>query len=81
MELDTRALTVLDVLQQHGFEAFVVGGCVRDSLMGKTPHDWDVCTNARPEDITRCFSGYPVVATGLKHGTVTVVIEQHTYIY
>ncbi|MCL2808196.1 MAG: HD domain-containing protein [Coriobacteriia bacterium] len=76
MKLDTRVHTALDVLQGQGFEAFVVGGCVRDSLMGLTPKDWDVCTSALPSEVLGCFGNYPVHETGLKHGTITVLIEQ-----
>ena len=66
------ALNILDRLESHGFEAFVVGGCVRDSLLGVTPGDWDVCTAATPEEMRACFSGMRVIETGLKHGTLTV---------
>lgn len=65
---------ILDTLHQHGFAAYVVGGCVRDSLLGRTPKDWDVCTSATPNDVERCFSGHKIVETGIQHGTVTVFI-------
>ena len=66
---------VLKELEIAGFKAFLVGGCVRDMLMEKRPQDWDICTNALPEDIMRIF---PVsIGTGLKHGTVTVIIGKH----
>lgn len=66
---------VMDLLELNGFEAYIVGGCVRDSLMGITPHDYDVTTNATPEEMLKCFKDRRVIETGLKHGTVTVVIE------
>ena len=66
------AMDVLDCLEACGFEAFVVGGCVRDSFMGVEPGDWDVCTSASPEEMEKCFSGFRVIETGLKHGTLTV---------
>ena len=66
---------VINKLESAGFEAFVVGGCVRDSLLGKRPHDWDVCTDALPAQVISCFNGWPVIETGLKHGTVTVIIQ------
>ncbi|MBQ5972664.1 MAG: hypothetical protein IJL69_00565, partial [Oscillospiraceae bacterium] len=66
--------TALDVLRRGGFEGWLVGGCVRDGLMGKTPHDFDLTTDARPDELVRLFSGYHVIETGLKHGTVTVVV-------
>lgn len=70
------ALTVVKQLEKFGFEAYVVGGCVRDSLLGITPKDWDVCTNATPQDVLRVFRRRPVIKTGLKHGTVTVMIDR-----
>ena len=69
------ALTVLERLERYGFEAYVVGGCVRDSLMGRTPKDWDVCTNALPEEVLRVFRKFHVIKTGLQHGTVTVMVN------
>lgn len=62
-----------------GFEAYYVGGCVRDMLMGKAPHDIDITTNALPEQIMQVFSGYTVIPTGLKHGTVTVLSDGKPY--
>ena len=75
---------VLDRLEEEGSQAFVVGGCVRDSLMGREPSDWDVCTSARSEETAEVFRGYRVIETGMKHGTVTVLsggepIEITTY--
>ena len=66
---------VIARLEQCGYEAFAVGGCVRDSLMGRTPGDYDVTTSARPDEMLRCFADWRVVETGLQHGTVTVVRE------
>lgn len=67
--------TALQVLNSNGYQAYIVGGCVRDFLMGRTPHDFDITTNALPEEIMKVFSGYKVIPTGLKHGTVTVLTE------
>jgi len=67
---------VLSMLWEQGSEAFVVGGCVRDVLMGKAPSDWDVCTSARPEEIKRCFAAEKLIETGLSHGTVTVLMGE-----
>ncbi len=64
-------------LGQKGFVAYAVGGCVRDSLLGNTPADWDICTSARPEETERCFDH--CVLTGAKYGTVTVIEEGETY--
>ena len=70
---------LLDRLKQSGFSAYVVGGCVRDSLLGLTPHDWDICTSALPDQMQAVFSGLHTVETGLKHGTLTVVVEHVPY--
>lgn len=67
--------TVLGVLYKNGYEGYLVGGCVRDSLMGNTPHDYDIATNALPEETAQCFGDFHVIYTGLKHGTVSVVSE------
>ena len=73
--LPAAVLTAMNRLEAAGFEAFAVGGCVRDILLKKTPHDWDLTTNALPEEILGCFSGFKRITTGLKHGTVTVLID------
>ena len=65
----------LDTLCGAGFEAYIVGGCVRDALRGAEPHDWDCTTNAKPEQICACYRDFHVIETGLQHGTVTVVID------
>ena len=70
---------IISRLEEHGFEAYVVGGCVRDSIMGIPPHDWDICTSALPEQIIEVFSDLKVIPTGLKHGTVTVVLYGDEY--
>lgn len=64
---------ILARLKSAGFEAYVAGGAVRDSLSGKTPDDWDVCTSAHPREVAELFSEDRVIPTGIKHGTVTVV--------
>lgn len=70
-------MKALDILEESGFEAYCVGGCVRDAMLGKTPDDWDVCTNALPEQMKELFSGFHTVETGLKHGTLTVIIDRN----
>ncbi len=65
----------LSLLHGAGFEAYVVGGCVRDSLLGHKPTDWDITTSALPEDTLSVFSDYKTIETGIKHGTVTVIID------
>lgn len=67
--------TALNILHNNKFEAFIVGGCVRDSLLGAVPNDWDITTSAKPEEIISCFYKYKTINTGLKHGTVTVILN------
>ena len=66
---------VLRRLHDAGYEAYIVGGCVRDSLLGLVPQDYDVTTSALPEEVEAVFADYSVIETGLKHGTVTVLID------
>ena len=70
---------LLSRLAQAGYAAYAVGGCVRDSLLGLTPHDWDICTSALPEQIQQVFSEYHTLETGLKHGTLTVIVDHTPY--
>ena len=84
IDVPEAARTIMGRLEEAGFEAFVVGGCVRDSLLGRGPKDWDVCTSALPEQTLEIFKESRVVETGLKHGTVTIMagdepIEVTTY--
>lgn len=64
------------LLRGAGYEAYAVGGCVRDALLGRHPHDWDMTTNAPPDAVKRVFADYPVIETGIAHGTVTILIRQ-----
>ncbi|NLY70778.1 MAG: polynucleotide adenylyltransferase [Clostridiales bacterium] len=64
---------LIDKLHQNGFEAYLVGGCIRDLVLGKEPEDWDICTSATIDEIKDCFKGFKVVNTGIKHGTLTVI--------
>lgn len=70
---------ILRRLMENGFDAYVVGGCVRDSLLGLFPHDWDICTSARPEQMQAVFADCRVIETGLKHGTLTVLRDRIPY--
>ena len=65
-----------DVLNSRGYESYAVGGCVRDALMGTVPHDFDITTNALPDEILSVFSSYHTLTHGVKHGTVTVMIKK-----
>ena len=70
---------LLAQLNTAGFEAYLVGGCVRDLLRFAQPQDWDICTSALPEETKACFSGCQVLETGLRHGTVTVLLDHRPY--
>lgn len=75
MYLPPHARTALSVLEQNGYEAYIVGGCVRDSLLGLTPLDYDITTNALPQQVLAAFCAFHTIETGIKHGTVTVLID------
>lgn len=79
IELPNDVKYIIDTLEDAGFEGYAVGGCVRDSLMGHTPGDWDITTNAKPEAVVDVFSGKRVLPTGIKHGTVTLFIKKIPY--
>ena len=72
IRMDEGAAELLDTLHRAGYAAYVVGGCVRDSLLGLTPHDWDLCTSALPQQVMGLFGAQRCIPTGLQHGTVTV---------
>lgn len=73
--LPSAVLRALRLLTAHGFEAYVVGGAVRDLLRGVTPHDYDIATSATPEEMKAVFEGFRTVETGIKHGTLTALID------
>lgn len=77
IEIPQGAAKVLKQLHNSGYEAFVVGGCVRDFLMGRIPSDWDITTSALPEEVKNCFS--KTIDTGIEHGTVTVRMDGESY--
>jgi tRNA nucleotidyltransferase (CCA-adding enzyme) len=72
VRLDAGAAALLARLHGAGYAAYAVGGCVRDSLLGRTPQDWDLCTSARPEQVLALFGEGQCIPTGLQHGTVTI---------
>ncbi len=74
-------IKIASLLRENGFEAYAVGGCIRDSLMGRVPADWDLTTNATPDEMLEIFSRANVrtIPTGLKHGTVSVLLDNNTY--
>ena len=77
--IEPGASALLDALHRAGFAAYAVGGCVRDSLLGLAPHDWDLCTAARPEQVMELFGEKQCIPTGLQHGTVTVKQDGRLY--
>lgn len=79
IKLSREVKELIGILNKNNFEAFVVGGCVRDSLLNTEPHDWDICTNATPDEIMRCFSDYTIFDAGKKHGTISVVKNKSVY--
>lgn len=72
LTLDPGAAALLDALHAAGYAAYAVGGCVRDSLLGRTAHDWDLCTSALPQQVMELFGTEQCIPTGLQHGTVTI---------
>ena len=70
---------IIDILNSNGHKAYIVGGCVRDSFLNRNPYDWDVTTSALPEETRELFKDFRTVDTGLKHGTLTVIIDRTPY--
>lgn len=70
---------IIQKLEENGYEAYAVGGCVRDSVMGKVPSDWDICTSSLPEETLECLNAENIIKNGLKHGTVTVRVDGENY--
>jgi tRNA nucleotidyltransferase (CCA-adding enzyme) len=79
INIPSDANELIHTLQNHGHSAYVVGGCVRDSIIGRQIHDWDICTSATPDEMLEIFKDKKVIETGLKHGTITVVAKGESY--
>lgn len=77
ISLPAKVARILNTLGEHGYEAYAVGGCVRDSLLGRTPQDWDITTSARPEQVKALFRH--TIDTGIQHGTVTVMLDHEGF--
>lgn len=77
IKLPQQVSYIIGELEKHGFEAYAVGGCVRDSILGRIPDDWDITTSAKPEQVKEIFR--KTIDTGIEHGTVTVMIEKEGY--
>lgn len=70
------AQKALDILHSKGYKAYIVGGCVRDAILGKIPDDYDICTDCTPDRMKEVFAGFTAIETGIKHGTLTVLIDR-----
>ena len=68
---------IIGILEQNGYEAFAVGGCVRDTILGRDPQDWDITTSALPHQVKELF--HRTIDTGIQHGTVTVMLQRTGY--
>lgn len=79
METPKQVEYIISTLEANGHNAHAVGGCVRDSLLGGVPEDWDICTSALPYRIKECFKTHSVIETGLQHGTVTIILDSKPF--
>lgn len=79
IKIPSNANVLIHMLQNYGYSAYVVGGCVRDSLLRRNPNDWDICTSATPDEMLNIFKDFRIIETGLKHGTITVLIDDEAY--
>ncbi|WP_288682307.1 CCA tRNA nucleotidyltransferase [uncultured Eubacterium sp.] len=79
IEIPSGANEIIHTLQDNGYEAFLVGGCVRDSILGRTVHDYDITTSATPNEMMEVFKDKRIIETGLQHGTITIVIDSEAY--
>ncbi len=79
IKLPSEVTLILSLFKESGYEAFCVGGAVRDSLMGIEPGDWDITTNATPDETANIFKDFKIIETGIKHGTITVIIDKKSY--
>lgn len=79
IEVPAPVYFIIQELEKHGHEAYMVGGCVRDSVLGRKPHDYDICTSATPDEILQAFPYEEIIPTGLQHGTVTILINKEPF--
>lgn len=79
IRLPKKVKYIIGKIYDEGYEAFIVGGCVRDSILGIEPNDYDITTSAKPNDIMNIFKGYKIIDNGIKHGTVAVVMDNDVY--
>lgn len=79
LNIPSDVIEIINRIYENKFEAYIVGGCVRDSLLNVIPHDYDITTNATPEDVINIFKDYKVIPTGIKHGTITLILNNNQY--
>ena len=77
MTMPQEVVRIINTLEQHGYEAYAVGGCVRDAMLGREPEDWDITTSAKPLEVKGLFR--KTIDTGLQHGTITVMVNGEGY--
>lgn len=77
IQLPDKVAHIIDILTKQGCEAYAVGGCVRDSMLGRVPQDWDITTSAKPKQVKALFRH--TIDTGIQHGTVTVMIDREGF--
>ena len=88
INLPEKVNILIKQLESCGYEAFAVGGCIRDSIMGRNPNDWDLCTSAAPNEMKSCFAGFApygsgkdckIIEIGLQHGTLTILLDGESF--
>jgi len=79
IKIPDEAQYIINRLEESGYEAYVAGGCVRDAVLETEPKDWDICTQALPEQTMKCFEGQRIIETGLRHGTITLVLDHKPF--
>jgi len=79
ISLPDGAKEIINIFWHHGHRAYIVGGCVRDCMMGTSPNDWDIATDALPDQVMACFPGHKIIETGIKHGTITLFAASKPY--
>ena len=79
MSIPNDVKCLMSILENNGFSVYVVCGCVRDTILGRPVHDWDICTSAKPDEIKNTFKNFKVIETGLKHGTLTILLNSVPY--
>ena len=79
ISIPEHVMSIIALLERSGHQVYIVGGCVRDALLNRVPHDWDIATSARPEEIKMALADIPVLDTGIKHGTITAIVDHEPF--